>query len=109
MIIASQKRKSFKVIVSDIECNDSEGSAKWEAIYTFGSKKRKVHNKIKARFKLQDSKIIAYLDEFNVHQSATQAVGFSGWVIGWSAYFKKKLGLQTNALLNRFENEQKSQ
>lgn len=108
MLIASQKGKSFKVVVSNIHCDSVSGSADWEAVYTFGSKKRKIHNKIKARFKLQDGKIISHLDEFNVHHWATQAMGFSGWLIGWTAYFKKKLRFQTNGMLDRFEKNQKS-
>ena len=71
--------------VSNIICDEYIGSADWEAVYYFGPKKRRVHNKIQARFKLKDGKIISHLDEFNVHQWATQAMGHSGngflWVV----------------------------
>jgi len=103
LLISSQKGKPFIVKAYDIKCTETEGSATWEAEYLFGQSRRKVHNVIHAKFKLHDGKIISHLDEFNLHRWATQAMGFSGWLIGWTAFFRSKLNKQTNALLNKYE------
>lgn len=103
MLIASQKNKDFRVKAYDIQCDDRVGSATWEATYSFGAKNRKVHNIIRARFKIYNGKIISHLDEFNVHRWASQAMGLSGWLIGWTTFFRGKLNKQTKALLDRYE------
>ena len=106
MLVESQKGKKFTVTAKDIVCDGQTGSATWEAHYNFGSSARPVHNIIHAKFKVQDSKIISHLDEFYVHRWATQAMGFSGRMIGWTSFFRSKLIKQTNSLLDRYEAQQ---
>lgn len=103
MLLESQKGKPFLVKAHHIKCDDFVGSAQWEAKYTFGKSGRRVHNKINARFKLHEGKIISHLDDFNLHRWATQAMGFQGWLIGWTGFFQRKLHKQTNAMLHRYE------
>ena len=39
------------VTFSDVEADDRTGAARWEAVYTFAATGRKVHNRIRARFR----------------------------------------------------------
>ena len=99
MLCQSQKGKDFKVKHSEVTNN----SANWEAFYTFSKTGRKVHNQIHANFEFKDGLIIRHSDNFDLHKWASQAMGLSGLLIGWSGFFKKKLQKQTNYLLHKFE------
>jgi len=103
MLCESQKGKDFKIEFSEIKTNGDSGSAHWEAHYTFSLTGRKIHNKIEAKFKFQDGKIIQHTDHFNLHKWSIQALGLKGFILGWTSFFKKKLNVQTNKLLNKFE------
>lgn len=63
----------------------------WVATYTFSSTGRQVINKIKAHMKIIDGKIIEHSDAFSLHQWSKQALGFSGWLLGWNSFFQKKI------------------
>ena len=105
MLCAGQKKETdFKVTFSDVKTEGNNGSAKWEAFYTFSKTKRKVHNIISADFEFKDGKIIKHTDHFNLRTWANQALGFKGFVLGGTRYFKNKLKHQTNGLLTKFEN-----
>jgi ketosteroid isomerase-like protein len=106
MLCESQKGQDFRIEYSGIECTEDTGKAHWEAFYTFSRTGRKVHNKINARFRLQDGKIIEHIDHFNLHRWAGQAMGFTGYLIGWTPYFKKQLNKQTNRLLEKYVQSQ---
>ena len=105
MLCESQKEKDFVITYSDIEADDSSGSAHWQAFYTFSKTGRKVHNKIKAKFEFKDGKIIKHTDDFNLHKWSKQALGFKGWLLGNTKFFKRKLNSQTNNLLLNFESK----
>ena len=103
MLCKSQKNKGFLVTYSNIKASDHEGSASWEAFYTFSKTDRKVHNIIEARFEFKDGKIIKHTDTFNLHNWSKQALGLKGFVLGNTIYFRNKLKAQTNGLLDKFE------
>lgn len=92
----------LKIKYSNIHVNKNSGSARWEAWYTFGKTGRKVHNVIDAYFEMKDGKIIKHSDSFNLRRWAGQALGFKGYILGWTYFFKKNLQLQTNYLLDKF-------
>jgi len=103
MLCESQKGKDFKIETSNIEYNSEKGKARWEAYYTFSKTGRKVHNIINAEFEFKDGKIINHLDKFSLYKWSKKALGFKGFLVGWTAFFKKKLNSQTNFLLLEFE------
>ncbi|MDY2586540.1 nuclear transport factor 2 family protein [Winogradskyella aquimaris] len=103
MLCESQKGKNFRVEASDI----TENTAHWEAFYIFSRTGKKVHNKIDAQFEFKDGLIIKHIDTFNLHHWAKQAMGFKGWLLGNSSFFKRKLQSQTNYLLDGYINEKK--
>ncbi len=93
---------NFKVEFSQIEGDQQNGSAHWEAWYTFSKTGRSVHNIIDAKFEFKDGKIIKHIDHFNLHRWASQAIGLKGKLLGGTGFFKKKLQIQTNKLLDKF-------
>jgi len=97
-----QNAKNFKVEFSNIETNDQQGSAHWEAWYTFSQTGRSVHNSIDAHFEFMDGKIIKHTDYFDLHRWSSQAIGWKGKLLGGTGFFKKKLMQQTNHLLDKF-------
>jgi limonene-1,2-epoxide hydrolase len=103
MLCESQKGKNFIVDASEIDCNDDSGTAHWEAHYSFSKTGRKVHNIIDAEFKFKDGKIINHIDRFDLHKWAKQAIGFKGFLLGGTNFFKNKLHSQTHQLLLKFE------
>ena len=105
MLCESQKGKDFRVEYSNVNVRNDSGTAQWEAFYTFSKTGRRVYNKIFAEFKFKDGLIISHNDNFNLYKWATQAMGITGTLIGWTPYFKKKLQAKTNMLLYRYESK----
>ncbi len=97
-----QNSKGLKIEFSDVTAEGDMVSAKWQAWYTFGKTARKVHNIIYAKFEFKDGKIIKHTDDFNLRKWAGQAMGFKGYLLGWTFFFRKNLQQQTNYLLDKF-------
>ncbi len=106
MLCQTQQGKDFKVITSNIKYTPEAGKARWEAYYTFSKTGRKAHNVINATFKFKDGKIINHLDRFSLYRWSKQAMGFKGILVGWTAFFRKKLNNQTKYLLSEFQKKQ---
>jgi len=95
--------KDLKIEFSNIVCDEKEGTAHWEAWYTFSKTGRLVHNKIDATFKFEQGKIIKHTDHFNLHKWASQAMGWKGRLLGGTNFFKRKLHQQTQKMLDQFQ------
>lgn len=63
----------------------------WVASYTFSQTGRKVVNHVKAHMKIENGQIIEHSDAFSLHKWSTQALGFSGWLLGWNSFFQRKI------------------
>ena len=103
MLVQSQRGKKFDVSFSEVKEDENSGTAHWEAKYKFSQTGRQVHNKIDASFVIKDGKIIKHTDHFNLHNWAKQALGFKGYLIGGTSFFRRKMMKQTNNLLKKFE------
>lgn len=96
---------SSKDLVIEFEIlssNEGEVKTKWQAYYSFGKKKRKVHNVIVSTIEVKGAKIYRHIDEFNLHKWAKQAMGVSGYLLGGTSFFKKSLNKKTKSRLLRF-------
>ena len=107
MLCESQKGKNFKVVSSNITANETNGTAHWEAFYTFSKTGRKVHNEIDAKFEFKEGLIIKHTDSFNLRKWSSQAMGLKGLLFGSMGFFKTKLQKQTNYLLDKYIGEKK--
>jgi len=103
MLCHSQKGKGFRVEFSGVVVSGDQGAAHWEAWYTFGPTRRKVHNRIDASFVFESGKIIEHADHFDLYRWSRQAMGLQGALLGWTPLFKSKLQAQTHRMLSRFE------
>ena len=101
-MLLKRSKGELKIQFRDVEANESTGKAFWEAHYTYGPAKRKVHNKIHASFEFKDGKIIKHTDQFDLWSWSSQALGWPGRLMGWTPFFKNKLHQKTNALLDKY-------
>ena len=100
--------KDFSLTYSDIELIDEEyATCKWVAKYTFSKTGNKVINNIKAFMRIKDGKIIEHSDAFSLHKWSKQALGFSGWLLGWNSFFQRKIKNQAKRNLLRFMENKK--
>ena len=101
-MLVERSKGQLQLAFSDVETNGNTGSAKWRAEYPYGPKKRKVVNHITASFEFKDGKIIRHTDVFNLWKWTQQALGLSGYLLGWSTFMKKKIQSSTNNLLRKY-------
>lgn len=87
---------------TNVEADETKGSADWVATYTLSLTGRKVINRIHANFEFKDGKIIQHTDTFDFWKWASQAFGLKGWLLGWTPFFKNKVQTTTRARLQAF-------
>ena len=74
----------LEVTFSDVSASQTEGSAAWQATYTFSATGRRVHNIIQARFTFRDGKIASHVDSFSLWRWMRMALGpIGGTMLGW--------------------------
>lgn len=83
--------KDLRVEPSAITADDSRGSARWDAWYTFSGSGRKVHNIILAEFAFRDGLIVRHIDRFDFWRWARQALGPAGLLLGWTPFLRGKV------------------
>jgi ketosteroid isomerase-like protein len=101
-MLIERSKGNIKITYSQVDADADRGSAFWEATYIFGPDKRKVVNKISAAFKFKDGKIISHTDRFDVWKWAGQALGWKGWLLGWTPVMKKQIQKQSRGLLKKY-------
>jgi ketosteroid isomerase-like protein len=72
--------KDLEVVASGISANNTTGIARWNASYTFATK-RKIHNVVDSSFEFRDGLICRQRDEFNFGSWAGQAFGPPGGLL----------------------------
>lgn len=93
------RAQNFSLTFSDIEIIDDEyATCKWTAKYIFSKTGRPVTNHVKAYIRMQDGKITEHTDSFDFYKWSRQALGLSGWLLGWTGFMQKKV--QAEALKN---------
>lgn len=99
--------KDFSLEFGNITALDHEYyTCDWVASYTFSKTGRRVVNKIKAHMRIRDGKIAEHSDAFSIHQWSKQALGFSGWLLGWNRFFQNRIKNQARKNLLHFMQKQ---
>lgn len=98
-MLLERSNGKLKVVFSNVTADAEKGSAHWEAFYEFSKSGRPVHNKIDAQFEFKDGKIFRHNDYFDLWSWSRQAIGLSGFLLGYTSFFKKKLQTQTSKVL----------
>ena len=101
-MLVERSKGNLKVVFSEVNADAEKGSAHWEAFYTFSKTGRNVHNKIDAHFEFKKGKIYRHHDHFNLWKWSSQALGISGFLLGYTSFFKNKLQKQTRKLLTDY-------
>lgn len=94
--------KDLRIEFKDVKVEGEKGYAHWEAWYTFSKTGRKVHNVIDAQFEFKDGLIYRHRDHFDFWRWSRQALGLTGWLLGWSGFLKNKVGSTAMKGLQRF-------
>ena len=95
--------KDFSLTFGNITALDHEYyTCDWTASYTFSKTGRKVVNKIKAHMRIADGKIIEHSDAFSLHRWCAMALGFPGWLFGWSGFFQNRVRKQARVSLEKY-------
>lgn len=83
-----------------IHLDEEYSTCDWVATYTFSRTGRKVVNKIRAHMRFSDGLIVEHSDAFSLHKWSAQALGFSGWLLGWNSIYQGKIknGAKRNLL-----------
>lgn len=99
--------KDFRLEFSNIKATDKNGSAHWDAYYTFSKTGNRVINRIDASFTFENGKIVSHTDNFNFYKWAKQALGITGVVLGWTSFMKHKVQKSAMESLIAFINQSK--
>lgn len=105
-MLIERSKGNLKINFSAVDAYDHSGSANWKAEYTFSPTGRKVINKISARFKFEGDKIIKHTDEFDMYRWSQQALGWKGYLLGWTDFLQKKVREQSRKLLMSYIRKQ---
>ncbi len=84
------------------QADESSGSARWIATYTFAQTGRKVVNDVQSRFRFVDGLIAEQTDEFDFHRWAGQALGLKGKLLGGTSFLRKAVQGKARAGLDAF-------
>lgn len=95
-MLIEKSKGNIKIVFSDVRADELSGSAKWIATYSFSKTNRNVVNVIQASFVFKDGLIIKHTDDFNIWKWSKQALGLSGYLLGWTGFMQQKI--QQNAL-----------
>ncbi|MBX3227380.1 MAG: nuclear transport factor 2 family protein [Labilithrix sp.] len=96
-----ERGKDLEVVASDV----TENSAHWDATYTFALTRRKVLNRIDAKFTFEGDKIKTHTDAFDLYAWTRMAFGVTGVLLGWTGFFQSTLRKKALAGLVAFERE----
>ena len=97
-----KRGKDLELEFSDVQADDTSGSAHWEAHYTFSATGNKVHNIIDAKFTFANGLIKTHTDTFDLWRWAGQALGFKGKLLGWTPFVQGAVRAQADKGLTQF-------
>lgn len=101
-MLLSKKDTDFKIDYKILKADEKYGEVYWIAHYNYGPKKRKVVNKVTASFEFKDGKILRHTDDFNLWNWSKQALGTSGFLLGWSSYMRDQIQKKTGKILSSY-------
>lgn len=94
--------KDLSISINEIKQQGEQVKAIWTAEYLFTATNKKVTNIISATFDFENGLITNHSDYFDFYKWARQAFGLKGLLLGWTAFFQKKVHLQALKSLQKF-------
>lgn len=102
-MLIKKSKGEIKIEFSNIKATEYIGSAQWIATYNFSQTNRKVVNVIQSQFQFKDGLIIKQTDEFDTWKWSKQAFGTTGYLLGWTGFFQKKIQKQALLSLKKYK------
>jgi ketosteroid isomerase-like protein len=105
-MLLSRREATTEITYSDVQETADGGTAQWIASYIYGPKKRKVVNHVSAQLTISEGKIITHTDTFDMWKWTQQALGASGYLLGWSSFMQNKIQQKLSGLLKKYVDKQ---
>jgi ketosteroid isomerase-like protein len=104
MLTARSRDLSVQLVACSAD--DVVGSARWIARYTFAQTGRPVTNRVDSTFRFENGLIIEQRDAFGFHRWASQALGKSGLLFGWTPVVRSAVRRKARAGLASHQADQ---
>ena len=101
-MLIERSKGNCKIEYSKVQANEYLGSTLWMASYRFCKTKRKFVNSIAAKFHFQDGFIINHIDDFDICKWSKQALGFKGFLHGWTGFMQNKIQQEAHKSLKSY-------
>lgn len=88
--------------VNIIEDTADRARVDWVARYTFTPTKRSVVNRVHTEMAIAAGKIVQQTDQFNFWRWSGQALGWRGWLLGFTPLVREKVQRQAAKSLTEF-------
>ena len=103
-MLLTRREATTKITCTQVTETTEGGTAQWVASYIYGPKKRKVVNHVSAQMAISDEKITIHTDNFDMWKWTQQALGTTGYLLGWTSFMKGKIQHKLNTMLTKFSN-----
>lgn len=103
----TERGADLKVEMTHVDVGEKNGTASWEAWYTFSATGRKVHNAVNASFEFRDGKIYRHVDDFDFYRWTRQALGPMGVLLGWTPMIQNKIRNTASGQLEKYRAKKK--
>jgi hypothetical protein len=90
-----------------VRADAESGAAHWEALYSFGPGRRRVHNVIEAAFGFRDGLIARHADTFDLWRWMRMALGPAGVALGWTPMLQARVRNEARRGLDAFVAKQR--
>ncbi|PZR48685.1 nuclear transport factor 2 family protein [Paraburkholderia fungorum] len=106
MLVA--RAQDFSLTFDGVEADEHNGRAHWVARYTFSQTGRTVVNRIDARFRFREGRIVEHRDAFDLWRWTRQALGVKGVLLGWTSFVQRAIRAQARKGLDLYRRRQRS-
>jgi ketosteroid isomerase-like protein len=89
-----ERGRDLALAWTNVQADDTTGTARWEARYTFSVTGRPVHNVIDAAFTFRDGRIATHRDSFDLWRWSRMALGIKGTLLGWTPFVQSAIRTQ---------------
>ncbi len=97
-----ERATDLEIVYGNVFADAVYGYADWKATYTFSKTGRKVVNVIHAEFRFMNGKIVKHTDSFDFWKWSRQALGVTGWLLGFTPFLQKKVSAQAMGSLKKY-------
>lgn len=98
----TSRSTDLRVELPECAADETTGSARWIARYTFAQSGRPVVNDVRSTFRFRDGLVVEQTDAFGFWTWSRQALGTPGLLLGWTPIIRGKVQSTARASLASF-------